>query len=192
MLGRFTKWGGGPHWRWDGRFLGEDEFGLWWWAPAGTECVRPGAAFTEDVPWVSMTPHEGAWAASFYPDPKRVRIYVDMTTRPVWRRVPATDLVEGVEGVDGVDGVDAGASVWEVTMDDLDLDVVLTRDGDLFVDDEDEFIEHQVELGYPAEVVVLAEQARDDVFAAIAGGREPFASAGFTWLSRAIEQPAGP
>jgi len=40
---------------------------------------------------------------------------------------------------------------------DLDLDVVLTREGHLFVDDEDEFAAHQVELGYPPEVVALAE-----------------------------------
>ncbi len=32
---------------------------------------------------------------------------------------------------------------------DLDLDVVLTREGFLFVDDEDEFEEHQVWLGLP-------------------------------------------
>ena len=36
---------------------------------------------------------------------------------------------------------------------DLDLDVVRGTDGPLVVDDEDEFAEHQVALGYPPEVV---------------------------------------
>ncbi len=26
MFGRFTKWGGGAHWEWWGRYLDEDEF----------------------------------------------------------------------------------------------------------------------------------------------------------------------
>ena len=68
---------------------------------------------------------------------------------------------------------------------DLDLDVVLTRDGNLFVDDEDEFAEHQVALGYPPEVVALAEHWRDRVLAAVAAGDEPFASVGHEWLRRA-------
>ena len=80
---------------------------------------------------------------------------------------------------------------WEVTMVDLDLDVVLTRDGHLYVDDEDEFAEHRVQLGYPAEVVALAERWRDLVLAAVAGGDEPFATVGHAWLGRAeAEEPA--
>ena len=74
---------------------------------------------------------------------------------------------------------------------DLDLDVVLTRDGHLYVDDEDEFAEHRVQLGYPAEVVALAERWRDLVLAAVAGGDEPFATVGHAWLRRAeAEEPA--
>ena len=68
---------------------------------------------------------------------------------------------------------------------DLDLDVVLTREGHLFVDDEDEFAVHQVELGYPPEVVALAERWRDRIFAAVASGHEPFATVGHEWLRRA-------
>jgi hypothetical protein len=81
---------------------------------------------------------------------------------------------------------------WEVTMVDLDLDVVLTREGHLFVDDEDEFAEHQVELGYPAEVVALAERWRDLVLSAVAAGDEPFGTVGHEWLRRAGEREAPP
>lgn len=169
VAGRFTKWGGGRHWEWVGQYLGADEHGHWWYAPAGTRCVRPGADFVDEHGWVSLVPHEGAYAAGFYPETKHVRVYVDMTTEPVWQRRAGDD----------------GGPEWEVTMVDLDLDVVLTRDGHLYVDDEDEFEQHRVELGYPAEVATLAERWRDLVLAAVAAGDEPFARVGHAWLRRA-------
>jgi hypothetical protein len=174
VAGRFTKWGGGAHWEWVGRYLGSDEHGHWWYSPPGTRCVRPGADFAEEHGWVSLSPFVGAWAAGFYPAEKEVSLYVDMTTEPRWqRRDPALDHW-GPEGPE-----------WEVTMVDLDLDVVLLRDGHLYVDDEDEFEEHALALGYPADVVALAERTRDEVFDAVASGREPFASVGHAWLRRA-------
>ncbi|WP_461046136.1 DUF402 domain-containing protein [Terrabacter koreensis] len=170
VAGRCTKWGGGRHWEWTGSYLGADEHGHWWFSPAGTWCSRPGAAFVEEHDWVSFVPHEGAYAAGFYPESKHVSVYVDMTDEPVWQPRDDTD----------------GGPAWEVTMVDLDLDVVLTREGHhLYVDDEDEFAQHQVELGYPEEVVALAERWRDLVFAAVAAGDEPFASVGHAWLRRA-------
>ncbi|HET7799281.1 MAG TPA: DUF402 domain-containing protein [Humibacillus xanthopallidus] len=175
VLGRFTKWGDGRHWEWVGHYLGADEFGHWWYAPAGTRCVRPGVDFVETDGWVSFVPHEGAYAAGFYPAHRHVSVYVDMTTEPVWQRRAVVD--DGPE--------------WEVTMVDLDLDVVLTREGHLFVDDEDEFAEHQVALGYPPEIVTLAERWRDRVLAAVAAGDEPFGSAGHEWLRRAEAEDWG-
>ncbi|HSU73945.1 MAG TPA: DUF402 domain-containing protein [Terrabacter sp.] len=166
---RHTKWGGGRHWEWEGRYLGADGHGHWWYAPAGTRCARPGVEFLEADGWVTLAPHEGAYAVGFYPGHREISVYVDMTTEPVWRRRTA-----------GGDGPE-----WEVTMVDLDLDVVLTREGHLFVDDEDEFAVHQVELGYPPEVVALAERWRDRIFAAVASGHEPFATVGHEWLRRA-------
>ena len=56
VLGRFTKWGGGRHWEWVGRYLGSDEFGDWWFAPPGTRCTRPGVDLVEEVGWVSLVP----------------------------------------------------------------------------------------------------------------------------------------
>ena len=43
---------------------------------------------------------------------------------------------------------------------DLDLDVVLTRDGDLLLDDEDEFDQHRVTLGYPDDLVAAGTAHR--------------------------------
>ena len=76
------------------------------------------------------------------------------------------------------------ASAPLVTMVDLDLDVIRTRDGDLLLDDEDEFDEHRVTLGYPADVVALARRTADELMTAAAVGHEPFGPAGSRWLAR--------
>jgi protein associated with RNAse G/E len=111
-------------------------------------------------------PHHLPWAASYYDSVDQpISVYVDVTTPAVW------------------DGP-------LVTMVDLDLDVIMTRDGDLLLDDEDEFDEHQVTLGYPAEVVALARRTADELMTAAAAGREPFGPAGSRWLAhRATSTP---
>lgn len=157
---RFTKWGGKRHWEFALTVLGEDEHGVWGGASAGTRLWRPDAAFDSGHDWVTLVPRDAAWAASFYDSPDQpISVYVDMTTPAEW----------------------AGATA---SMVDLDLDVVLGRDGSLFVDDEDEFEEHQVALGYPDAVVGLARRTADEVFAALADGAEPFDSVGWAWLHR--------
>ena len=73
--------------------------------------------------------------------------------------------------------------VWDgpVSAVDLDLDVIRCRDGDVVVDDEDEFAEHQVSLRYPAEVVALAEASRDRVQAAILAEDPPYDGSHVRW-----------
>jgi hypothetical protein len=157
---RFTKWGGGRHWEFSVTVLGTDEHGVWAGARCGTRLWRPAASFESEFDWVTLVPHEAAWAASFYDSAEQpVSVYVDMTTPAVW-------------------------SGRTVTMVDLDLDVVLRRDGTLFVDDEDEFALHQVELGYPPEVVTMARAAADEVMAAVTARDEPFGAVGQGWLER--------
>lgn len=156
---RFTKWGGGRHWEFPLTFLGRDAYGTWARGNIGTSLWRPGAGFASEFPWVTLIPHELPWCASFYDTPlNEVAVYVDMTTPAVWNGTTVTTI-------------------------DLDLDVILTRDGSLFVDDEDEFEAHRIELGYPDELVALARRTADEVFAAIADGAEPFGSVGLRWLA---------
>ncbi len=157
---RFTKWGGGRHWEFPVTVLGVDELGVWCGAPVGTRLERPGAAFTSQFGWVTLFPTGQPWAASYYDSPDQpIAVYVDVTTPAVW---------------------DASS----VSMVDLDLDVILTRDGDLLLDDEDEFAEHQVTLGYPREVVELAQDSADKLMAAAEEGRHPFDGAAAGWLAR--------
>ena len=161
---RFTKWGGGRHWEFALRCLGVDDHGVWGAGAAGTGLWRPGASLAAEHPWVTLFPHDAAWAASFYDSPDQpIATYVDMTTVPAW----------------------TGRTV---SMVDLDLDVILGRDGSLLLDDEDEFAAHQVELDYPEDVVDLARRTSDEVLGAIEDRAEPFGSVGGSWLVRGRER----
>ena len=77
----------------------------------------------------------------------------------------------------------------QVTAMDLDLDVVRCWDGRVAVLDEDEFAEHQVQLGYPAELIDQARVTCDWLVSTVAARAEPFGQASAAWLARARQQP---
>lgn len=159
---RFTKWGGGAHWEMTGEYLGADEYGHWVGARPPTVMTRPGRTATFDRHLVGLFPHDAWWAATFYEwadFPGSFDVYVDISTVATW-----TDS--------------------EVTLVDLDLDVVREWGGNVFVDDEDEFAEHRIALGYPAEVSAAAEAACAAVLAAVSARAEPFGEVGRGWLER--------
>ena len=160
-----SKWGDRPHWEFDGRFLGSDEHGDWVGIAAGASMYRPGATFVAPTAMVTLVPAAGpdaerGWLGSFGP----VRIYVDVTTPPVW------------------DGPVLRAV-------DLDLDVVRDDTGRVWIDDEDEFAEHQVRFGYPREVVAAARASCDRVHAAVAGQAAPYDGRAARWIDRVIVEP---
>lgn len=146
----FGKWGGGKHWEYDAVRLGEDHHGTWVGAPTGTVLSRPGAEFTTDYDHIALVPAAG-FIASFYGDAPTApaSIYVDICTLPVW------------------DGPVLRAI-------DLDLDVIRDRADRVWVDDEDEFTEHQVKFGYPETVVAQARQTCDDVLHRVQTRAAPF------------------
>jgi hypothetical protein len=150
------KWGSRPHWAFDGRWLGSDEHGDWIGIPTGTPMSRPGYALVSRndqvglVPTLDLPAESRGWVATFHAEPReRVTVYVDITTPPVWD----------------------GATLRTI---DLDFDVIRRVDNEVFVDDEDEFEEHRVGLGYPDDIVALAETSRDRVHAAVLGRTPPF------------------
>jgi hypothetical protein len=159
----YTKWGGAAHWTFDARRLGRDQHGVWLGAPAGLRIARPGAELILDAPHVLLLPDAEPWTATFYrrtPSSQLAyEVYIDMSTPPEW-----TDET--------------------VTMVDLDLDVVRYWDGQVELLDEDEFAEHQAALGYPREIVALAERSSAECQASLARGGEPFATAYRDWLAR--------
>ena len=170
-----TKWGDRPHWEFDGIHLGTDEHGEWLGFPQGTVNTRPGLEFASRVGCVTLVTPGGWYAPTFQAPGIWCDIYVDIATPGRWD----------------------GAVLRAV---DLDLDVIRMADplpaqvyqaavdagrvaGEIFVDDEDEFAEHQVAFGYPPEVVALAEASRDHVRAAILAERAPYDGSHEPWLA---------
>jgi protein associated with RNAse G/E len=148
----YRKYDGSLHWHQWMRYLDEDQYGLWLGVPAGSVSQRgeePEVVVSQA--FVLLLPRTDWWTATFNDEPQATEIYCDITTP-----------------------VEVGAEL--VTMIDLDLDVVRRRDGTLYVDDEDEFAEHQVRYGYPDEVIQAARASCDQLVTAVVT-EEPFLSA---------------
>ena len=160
-----TKWGDRPHWEFDAVLLGSDGHGDWIGIPAGSRMARPGMQLVSEWDQVGLVPAAGpdagrAWLATFHAEGNPVRTYVDITTPPHW------------------DGAVVRAA-------DLDLDVIRAIDErGVYVDDEDEFAEHQRLFGYPPEIVELAEHSCALVHRAVLHGHPPFDGAAAEWLAR--------
>jgi len=154
----FTKWGDRPHWRFRCLRLGDDAFGTWLAGPPGTVTQRG-----DEPPvipphgFVGLVPRTGDWMA-FFDGGGPHEIYVDVSTTPLWRG----DLVTCV---------------------DLDLDVIRRRGGGVELLDEDEFLDHQVRLGYPPAIIEGARATADWLMEAVARRREPFDTAGAARLA---------
>ena len=161
-----TKWGNRPHWEFTSIPLGHDEHGDWYGTPVGTEFSRPDSRYVTETEHVVLVPRPGllattdaGWVATFYSAHPRIHTYVDITT-------PAL------------------TSPGLVTCVDLDLDVVRDIDGErVWVDDEDEFAEHQVRLGYPPEVIEGARTVCAWVRDAVEHRQQPFGGASRRWLA---------
>lgn len=152
------------HWRHDLVHLGEDAHGVWLGAAPGT-VVQKGyeSPVTMDGPFVQLIPPAQWWTAIFNdPAHPRIAVYVDIVTVPQW--------------------VTSG----RVEMIDLDLDVIRTNDGTVYVDDEDEFEEHRVSLDYPAHMVDSARAAAARLVLAVEGSDPPFDGTAERWLRKVI------
>ncbi|CAG6394559.1 DUF402 domain-containing protein [Streptomyces cocklensis] len=157
----YRKYDGSLHWNLRMHRLGEDEHGIWLGLPADSVMRKghnPEIAMAEAH--VLLFPREAWWTAAFNAAPRSTEIYCDITTPPQW---PSPD---------------------EVTMVDLDLDVLLRRSapGPILVD-EDEFAEHQVHYGYSADVISSAQESAGWLMDAIAAARGPFDGVHRGWLA---------
>ncbi len=153
------KFDGSAHWEHPSVVLGDDECGVWLGQQHGWYSERPGARFTPETVSVTVLPPGSGWVATFFPpSAEGVRVYVDIV---------------------------AELDVAAFTAIDMDLDVVLASDR-LWIDDEDEFEEHRVAMGYPD---ALAEQCRADavrVVELIREGAPPFDGRAEGWLALAM------
>jgi hypothetical protein len=162
----WRKWPDSPYRATPMSYLGEDDEGIWLYAPRGAAAsyaadgVRP-----LPVSFLTLVPRGGQWwMATWMRDNPEIDIdvYVDIVQPPAW--------------------TDDGACLRIV---DLDLDVIRRRSGEVLLDDEDEFEEHSVSLAYPSKVVQAARAAADAALAAVRSATPPFADAPDRWVRRA-------
>lgn len=157
---QMTKWGGRPHWRYDGLYLGADDHGEWIGYPLGSRFSHPGRSIEADWVSVGVVPHRDAAHLPTFNRPTEVissEVYVDIATPPVWEDAVVRSI-------------------------DLDLDVVRRWNGDVEILDEDEFEAHQLEYGYPPEIITLAEESAERVYAAVAAGAAPYDGSAERWF----------
>jgi hypothetical protein len=165
----FSKWGGRPHYCLSMGRLGEDEFGVWLWAPAGNVITKGDDSFLTQQPTLGLVPRSGMWNAAWWLGHPELELYLDINTPPEWAGEDS-----------GGSGGSAGAE--RVSMVDLDLDVIRWLDGCVAIVDEDEFAAHRVEYGYPPDVVDAALNAAAELQAAVEARREPFGDVMERWL----------
>jgi protein associated with RNAse G/E len=158
------KFDGRPHRRTTTRHLGEDEWGTWLGSPRGTIVTYSyGSKRPESTRHaaVRVIPRDRWWCAIFFAEPSVREVYCDVIVPARWE------------------------SPAEVTLVDLDLDVVrYRRNGRVALDDEDEFRHNIGAYGYPQDVVEEAAAAAEFLRTALAGDTEPFASRYRAWLAQ--------
>lgn len=154
------KWPDRRHYQYEVRMLGRDRYGTWVHAPAGT-VVRRGddASFRWEAGGIGLIPEDEWWIAEFFTDHPVITLYVNIGTPPEWEGSRLTQI-------------------------DLDLDVVRRLDGSVEIIDEDEFEDHRVRLGYPAELIRGARDAADRAARLVRAEVEPFFVASDKWLSQ--------
>jgi protein associated with RNAse G/E len=158
----YTKYDGSLHWNFSMRLLGEDEHGVWLGADSGLVSRKgDGPDVIIKQPHLMLIPQGVWWTAVFNGQPASTEIYCDIASPPRWPHP------------------------GEVTMVDLDLDVIRRRaDQQVVLLDEDEFAEHQLQYGYPADVIAAAERSAAWLMAAVAARNEPFGRAPLGWFDQ--------
>ncbi len=182
---RMTKWGDRPHWEFDGVVLGADDHGTWLGIPAGTHHSRPGLAFDSDVDSVTLVAPDAWTLPTFHAPGIWCDLYVDVATPATWRTSSSGTAPSGPE----LTAVDLDLDVIRVTerFDSSEHPYLTARGisltpGDAFIDDEDEFTEHQLAYGYPADVVARVRRAADETLAAVRSGTGPYDGSHQRWL----------
>ena len=151
----FRKWDDREHWQSDGLLLGDDGYGVWLGFPRGSRTYRPGHSFELTRDYVILVPRELGWSAMLFDEAlaEQPMIYIDLASTTTWTTTDTGLLA---------------------TLIDLDLDVVEESGGRLFIDDEDEFLEHQQLFGYPSEVIARVRADADALLEEVRAHHPPF------------------
>jgi uncharacterized protein len=160
LLFRWRKWDGGPHWVHECVYLGSDRWGDWFGQLPGWDSARPGLQFVPKHPNVTLMPPSGDYAFTRNAAPHHTRTYIDIAWDVRWEGGQPTGI-------------------------DMDLDVVDRAEVGVYIDDEDEWDEHRVAYGYPADVVARLEALAADLHRRVTDAVAPFDDAtADAWLAR--------
>lgn len=152
------------HWGFEGGYwLGEDEWGDWIGVPTGTNRWK-GEKDVRDTRMAAVfcAPRDGWWHLHYsgvnqFSD---YALFIDIVTPPVWVSPNRYEMV------------------------DLDLDVGFTVENEIVVEDEDEFVLHQVRYRYTDEMIRRAESETARIVAALENTEEPFFDVAARWLAQ--------
>ena len=169
MTFQWRKWDASPHWRHECVYLGADEWGDWIGQPIGWHSERPGARFDAVGPNVTLLPRTDRGVADHAltvnrDHPNDMRIYIDLGWDIRWS-VDDALLATGI---------------------DMDLDVIRVEgERGTWVDDRDEWAEHSIRYGYPADVMTRLEALALDLEERVRSRSAPFDDAtADRWLDR--------
>jgi hypothetical protein len=159
---QFLKYPGSIHWGYEASYLGEDEHGDWIALPAGSRRWKGAEVVSPTLlDAVFCAPRDGWWHLHYSGiTDMTYSHFVDIATPPVW----------------------VGDNRYEMI--DLDLDVAVRIDGEVVIEDEDEFQLHQVIYGYPREMIDRARSETDLIVDALRRREEPFFEVADSWLAR--------
>jgi hypothetical protein len=170
-----SKWGDRPHWHFEGIHLGSDEHGDWLGFPAGTHNQRPGLELVSEVDCVTLVPPGGWHLPTFHAPGIWCDLYVDIATPGEWdgTLLRAVDLDLDVIRMSAQEPTSTRSAPQNLS----------AGPGEVFIDDEDEFAEHQVAFGYPDDVIRTARASCDEVLAAVLAGTAPYDGTARRWLA---------
>ena len=149
----WSKFDKTPHWRHETIYLGEDEHGLWFRQLEGSYSSRPGMDYNTETPVLFLVDREGNWVAKIFP-PNRddhMLIYIDIASQVVWNEETLT-----VTGID------------------MDLDVIKLDTGKMWIEDEDEFLDHTQTMGYSDELVSVTQETAKTLLDKVVNNHAPF------------------
>ncbi|MGP9032717.1 DUF402 domain-containing protein [Glutamicibacter mysorens] len=169
VVARAWKFDGSPHWVVPGFYLGQDEFGHWLHQPAGSLVARPGTAHLAATSALCLIPHRGDWIATMYSDAAEdFDVYIDLSSNVGWLQMKR--------------------DAWEVNSIDLDLDVIRSRSKGTFLDDEDEFADHALSMGYPQKLQDSVRDTSEKLLESVAKNSPPFNHAHReSWLAKVAD-----
>lgn len=192
----WRKWDGSPHWRHECVYLGSDEWGEWVGQPTGWGSARPGRTFTAPGPNVTLVPPSGDFALTVNRDhPQGMRIYIDLGWDVRANDDAGSAATAGELRATDTDDAPSQTAVLPplFTGIDMDLDVVRIEgvpgmpSDRTWIDDEDEWDEHRVQYGYPADVQRHLEALAADLEQRVRAQLPPFDDAtADVWLDRLV------